>query len=424
MTKLSRNQIFFLALLGAALVGLLAIRLVPGRADGKNSPIVIGVLAPFGTTPGEGIRNGVAMAVDEINRAGGIDGRPLRISEIDTAFTIQKAVAGYQQLAGPGGAAAVLGIAGDGIFAVMEQLAEFKTPMIGTGVAADRLTQMVAENPEKYRYYFRVMHRSAELADVTSRFARELLHGELGMRRFAILVENAVWTEALRASWEQAIRETPGMELVYADSFSSETGDFQPIFSRIKASGADYVLDASSKVEATQYLKQWAAVQGPPIGAVPTGAGTKRYYDQIGERGISVCSVSTIPDEVNQATEKSAAWWRAYRERYGDPEYTSAYSYDAVHILKEAIERAGTTEPEALVQALEATHHLGAAARWVFAADHHPRYGPGYRTIPIIQYYQPGPYGYRIIWPQDRAQGEFVFPEWLAGRSGPPAAAR
>lgn len=414
MAKLTRNQIAFLALVGAALLLLLVIRLPRGGGT-QDGPIVIGVLAPFGTTPGEGIRNGVAMAVEEINRDGGIEGRLLRVSEIDTAFTVEKAVAGYQQLAGPGGAVAVVGIAGDGIFAVMGHLAEFRTPMLGTGVAADRLTRMVAEEPQKYRWYFRVMHRSGELADVTSRFARDYLHGELGMRRFAILVENAVWTEALRAAWEQTLRETPGMELVYADSFSSETRDFQPIFSQIQASRADYVLDASSKVEATQYLKQWAAVEGPPIGAVPTGAGTRRYYDQIGERGISVCSVSTIPDEVNQATERSAGWWRAYRERFGDPEYTSAYSYDAVYILKQAVERAGTTDGEALVEALEATDHLGAAARWTFGPDHHPRYGPGYRTIPMIQYYQSGPYGYRIVWPEDRSQGDFVYPAWRAG---------
>lgn len=413
MAKISRSQTVFLALLGAALLLLLVLRL-PGRDGGQDGPIVIGVLAPFGTTPGEGIRNGVAMAVDEINRAGGVEGRPLAVSEIDTAFTVEKAVAGYQQLAGPGGAAAVVGIAGDGIFAVMEQLAEFRTPMLGTGVAADRLTAMVAEQPEKYRWYFRVMHRSGELADVTSRFARDYLHGELGMRRFAILVENAVWTEALRASWEETVRRTPGMELVYSDSFSSETSDFQPIFSRIRASRAEYVLDASSKVEATQYLKQWAAVEGPPIGAVPTGAGTRRYYDQIGERGLSVCSVSTIPDEINRATGRSADWWRAYRRRYGDPEYTSAYSYDAVYLVKQAIERAGTTEGEALVEALEAADHLGAAARWTFGSDHHPRYGPGYRTIPMIQYHRPDPFGYRIIWPPDRAQGEFVFPAWMA----------
>jgi branched-chain amino acid transport system substrate-binding protein len=277
---------------------------------------------------------------------------------------------------------------------------------------------MVAHEPEKFRYYYRIMHRSGELGTVTSEFARDYLHRQLGMNKFAILVENAVWTGAIRAAWEQTIDATPGMQLVFADTFSSETRDFLPIFTRLKASGAEYILDASSKVEATHYLKQWAAVQGPSIGAIPTGVGTRKYYQEVGDQGISVCSVSTIPDPVNEATPKSADWWRRYETRYGDPEYTSGYSYDAVHILKEALVRSGSTEPDALVAALEQTDYLGVAARWAFEKDHHPRYGPGYRTIPIIQYYEPGPRGYRVIWPPDRAQGEFVYPAWRSHPNG------
>ncbi len=407
-----RSQVAFLSVLGVAILVLVGLRLFRHTRDSAGTPVVIGVLAPFGSTPGEGIRNGVAMAVAEINQAGGVNGRPFKVVEIDEAFAVDKAVAGYQRLAGPERAAAVIGIAGDGVFAAMEQLRSFRVPLLGTGTAADRLTEMVAQDPAAFRYYFRVMHRSGELAQVTAGFARDFLHRKLGMRKFAILVENAVWTGAIRAAWEKTIAETEGMELVFADSFSSETRDFLPVFSRIKASGAFYVLDASSKVEATHYLKQWATVQGPPIGAIPTGAGTKKYYDEIGEQGISVCSVSTIPDQANRVTERSADWWRRYLAKYGDPEYTSGYSYDAVYILKEALERGGSAEPDALVSALEQTDHLGVAARWVFGKDHHPLYGPGYRTIPIIQYFEPGPYGYRVIWPEDRAQGEFVYPGW------------
>ncbi len=418
MAGLLNRQKIFIAIVAGAIVVFVGWRLLERQNGPVEEPIVLGVLAPFGSTPGEGIRNGVAMAVAEINAAGGVDGRLLKVVEIDEAFSVAKAVAGYQQLAGRDQAIAVVGLAGDGVFGVMEQLREFKVPVLGTGVAADRLTEMVAESPESFRPFFRVMHRSGELGQVTSDFAREYLHGKLGMRRFAILVENAVWTGAIRSAWERTITATPGMELAFADTFSSETRDFLPVFTRLKASGAEYILDASSKVEATHYLKQWAIVHGPPIGAIPTGAGTRKYYEEIGEQGISVCSVSTIPDHANRATPRSEPWWRAYQVKYGDPEYTSGYSYDAVFILRDAIERAGTTEPTALIAALEQTDHAGVAARWVFEANHHARYGPGYRTIPIIQYYQPGPTGYRVIWPEERAQGEFVFPPWWNQRGG------
>src|SRR6185295_13252562 len=132
-------------------------------------------------------------------------------------------------------------------------------------------------------------------------------------------------------------------------------------------SKAEYILDASSRVDATTYLKRWAAVNGPPIGAIPTGAGTKRYYDLIGDQGLYVVSVATLPSPENPLTDKSGKWWEKYFARYGDPAYTSAYSYDAVYILADALKRAGQGADAAkLVSALEATDHPGVMARWAF----------------------------------------------------------
>lgn len=402
------------ALLGTAVV-VAALALwgakVLSRPDAADA-VVVGVIAPFGTTPGEGIRRGVAMAVDEVNGAGGVLGRPLRVVEVDEAYSVDRAVQGYRQLASVDRAAVVVGIAGDGAFAVMDLLAEYRVPVLGTAVGADRLTDMVASDPSRYGAYFRVMHRSRELGEVTSAFARDCLFRRHGLARFAILRENAAWTESIARQWEETVRATDGMSVVASETFSSETRDFAPILLRIKASGAQYVLDACSRVEATSYLKQWATLQGPAIGAIPTGAGTRRYYEELGPAAVSVCSVSTIPSEAHRPTERSLDWWRRYRDRYGDPEYTSAYSYDAVHLFARAAEAAGSVEPTALVRALEGVEHTGAAARWSFGPDHHPRYGEGWRVIPVIQYFEPNATGFRVVWPESIAAGPFLLPPW------------
>jgi branched-chain amino acid transport system substrate-binding protein len=374
--------------------------------------LIIGVLAPFGTTPGEGVRNGVAMAVGEINARGGVSGKPLRIVEIDTAFSVDRAVQGYRRLAGAEGATAVIGLPEDGIFAVMEQLSAYRVPVLCTGNGADRLTDMVRESPERYGSFFRVMHRSSEIAAVTSDFISGMLHDRLGMKRFAIMTENGAWTESIRRAWTETVGKIPGASVVLSDGFSSETRDFSPLLNRIREAQADYILDASSRVDAAQYLKQWATLQGPPIGAIPTGAGTRRYYDQLGAAGIGVVSISSIPSKANPITSKSADWWERYLRAYGDPEYTSGYSYDAVYILKEALER-GARPGSDPVGALEATDYTGVAGRWVFGPGHQPKYGDGYRTIPMIQYFEPGPEGYRVVWRDGKQHAPFVFPTWL-----------
>ena len=384
------------------------------QEPGTAQPILIGVIAPFSTTPGEGIRHGVAMAVAEINAAGGAKGRPLRVVEFDDQFAAAKAVEGYQWLAGSQHVAAVVGFAGSGVFAAMEQLARYGVPIICTGVGADRITDMVREDPTRYGRAFRVMHRSSELADVTVAFIRDFLRGQLHLSRFAIMVEDDVWTKYLSDRWREAVREAGGT-VVFDDLFSSQTTDFAAMLSRVRAARAEYILDASSKVPSALYLKRWAEMKGPLIGAVPTGAGTKRYFDEIGAAGTGVNSVGTIPSEWNPLTDRAAAWHRAYTSQHGDPEYTSAYSYDATYLLKEAIVRAGGTDPAALVTALGQSDLQGVVGRYQFGPDHHPRFGEGFRVINMVQYQVPDANGYRVVWPRERATAKFLFPPWYVG---------
>jgi branched-chain amino acid transport system substrate-binding protein len=389
-------------------IGMLLIRCGAGPAPAVET-IKIGVLAPFNTQPGEGIRNGIALAVQEINAAGGIDGHPLQVVEVNDEYSAEKTVRGYQRLAGRDRVVAVLGVAGDGIFPIMEQLARYKVPMITTGTGSDRLTEMVAENPARYRWFFRVMHKSSELGDVTADFAIHCLAEKHGLKKFAIMVEDDIWTKNIRDIWRKKLTENPGTRVVYSGTFGFQTKDFSILLQQIIDSKADYILDASSRVDATTYLKRWAAVKGPPIGAIPTGAGTKRYYDLIGDAGLGVVSVATMPSPENPLTDQSGRWWEKYFARYGDPAYTSAYSYDAVYILADALKRArGRSDAEKLVSALEATDHAGVMGRWMFEKDHHGRYGRGYRVIPIFQYIAAGPRGYKVIWPPDRAAAAFV----------------
>ncbi len=384
-----------------------------------TGPIKVGIIAPFHTTPGEGIRNGVAMAVAEINAKGGVRGRKIEVVEIDDEFSQDKAVRAYQTLAGSDHVVAVIGVAGSGIFPIMEQLSRYQVPMIGTGVGADRLTEMVHENPLRYGYFFRVMHRSSELAQLTSDFLAGCLYKREGIRKFAILAEDDIWTRYLRDEWKKTITSLPRASLVYETLFSAQTSDFAPIFARIQESGAEYILDASSRVPASTYLKRWAELRGPMIGAVPTGAGSRKFYEEIGPSAFTVCTIATIPSPTNPTTPVASAWWNKYRQSYGDPEYTSAYSYDAVYVLKQAIESAGTTDAAPLRAALEKADVPGISGRIAFDANHQARYGEGYRILNMLQYQLPkDPYGYRVVWPQSRAVAKLLRPAWItAGAS-------
>jgi branched-chain amino acid transport system substrate-binding protein len=392
-------------------VGIVATVVVAcNRVDPPTARIKIGVIAPFNTQPGEGIRNSVRMAVEEINKLGGVNGRQLEAVEVDDEYSSEKATQAYQRLAGRDEVVAVVGVASDGIFPIMEQLARYRVPMITTGTGADRLTDMVKENPKKYKWFFRVMHASSELGQVTADFALNCLANKHGLKRFAIMVEDDIWTSYVRDIWTKHINANPGTQVVFSEKFGAETKDFSVLFQQIAAAKADYILDASSRVDATTYLKRWATMNGAPIGAIPTGAGTKRYHDLLGDQGLFVSVVATLPSPENPLTPKSAQWWQSYYNAYGDPVYTSGYTYDAVHILAEAIRKAGT-DTDALIKAIESTDYTGVSARWVFESNHQSKFGEGYREIPIMQYVEPGARGFKVIWPPSRAAQDWTAPK-------------
>ena len=75
-------------------------------------------------------------------------------------------------------------------------------------------------------------------------------------RTVSILVEDDIWTKYIRDIWAERLVENPGTEVVFSDTFSSQTKDFGVLFQQIVNARADYILDACSRVDATTYLKR------------------------------------------------------------------------------------------------------------------------------------------------------------------------
>ena len=79
-------------------------------------------------------------------------------------------------------------------------------------------------------------------------------------------------------------------------------------------------------------------------------------------------------------TDKTIPFFNKYKERFKEgPNYTAG-TYDAVYILKEAIEKTDTLDPDKLVPVLEKTDHIGTSGRIVFSKDHDLVFGPGDAT--------------------------------------------
>ncbi|MFA5520365.1 MAG: ABC transporter substrate-binding protein [Castellaniella sp.] len=375
-----------------------------------QDPVKIGVIAPFNTPAGEGLLNAAKMAAEEINSAGGIGGAPIELVIANDEYKPDVGANAYKRLALSDKVVAVVGTASSGVaMAISDQMVRYKVPMIATGAATTQLSDRVASDYKKYKYLFRVMHTSDDMALALGDWAINFLYKEKQYGKVGLLVEDALWTKGVVDTLKKEL-DKAGVTVVIEEKFDHETKDFKPSIAKIANTDIDYILDISSQVDGAIYAKQWAEVEGPPMSGVNASGTSSRFWNDAGGKPVSHANL--IQGSYRAAlTPKTIDWFDRYVETWNvSPDYTSGYTYDTIYILKEAIERANSTKADDLVAALEETDYVGVAARWVFEDNHNGRFGPGYRVMGMFQWREDG--SREVIWPPEVKTGEFMLPPW------------
>jgi branched-chain amino acid transport system substrate-binding protein len=372
--------------------------------------IKIGVITPFKTPSGESLLKAAEMAAEDINAQGGIMGKKVELVLGNTEYKPEKGAMAYKKLVLEDKCKLVVGTCSSGVAkAVMDQMARYKTLFISTGAASEALSDLFKSDPKKYKYWFRVMHLSGELSSSVEDFIMNLPVKKMGAKRMAIMAENALWTRGMVDS-AQALFKKEGLEVVYSEFMDTETKDFTPIFTKIMDAKADFIYEISAHVDGAIYIKQWYDLKGPMIGGV-SGTGTSdRYWKDCGGKAVSE-ALSTSGAFRVALTPKTIPLYDRYVAKFKEePGYPSLYTYDALFIFKEAVEKAKTTDSDALVPVLEKTDHVGFAGRIVFTDDRNCKYGEGYRLLPVTQWREDG--SRVVVWPKSLATGEYLPPPW------------
>lgn len=381
-----------------------------GQTVAKDDVIPIGIIAPYNTPPGEGLLNAAKLAERDINANGGINGKKLKLIFANDEYKADVGANAYKKLALSDKVVAVVGTASSGVsMAIVDQMARYKIPMISTGAATLQLSDKVAENKERFKYWFRVMHTTDDIAESVGDFIVNYFHKERGYTKGAILSENAVWAQGVLPTIKENM-EAGGIEIVAEEFFDLDTKDFKPMLTKINRSDAEFILDLSSHVDGAIYVKQWGELKGPTMAGLNASGTSSRFWKDTD--GNAVSHVDLIQGSYRAAlTPKTIDWYDDYVEAFDvSPDYTSGYTYDALYILKEAIEAADSTKPDDLVEALESTDFTGVSARWVFEDNHNSKFGPGYRVMGMTQWREDG--SREVIWPEDIKTGDYITPPW------------
>ena len=380
-----------------------------------NGPIKIGVIAEAQAVAGSSIPQAAQLAADEINAAGGINGRKIEIVSYDNHSSAAESVRAFQRAANEDHVNAVIAsYISEVVLALEPWTGRLKTVMVTPGAASDVITQNIAKDYDNLKYTFHGYLTSTSLADSTCAAAKDLLVGQLHMKSAVVMSEDAAWTTPLDAEYVKCLPDI-GLKVVDHIRFSPDTTDFTPIFNKIEGEKPDVILTGISHV-GVQPTVQWKQQEVPiPMFGISSQATNSSFWNDTNgaTEGVLYQAVSG-PDVA--VTPKTLPFVKAFKAKYGNfPSYCGYTAYDEVYYLADAFKRAGSTDADKLVTALEATDYVGTIGRIQFKGKDSPnphalKVGPDTITGLMLQW-QDGEQ--TNLWPANVANGKLRFPKFI-----------
>jgi branched-chain amino acid transport system substrate-binding protein len=365
-------------MLRSFIVGIAALGFAAVATSGAQAQTIkIAILGPMAFVQGENHWAGAEMARDEINKAGGINvgGKRMQVelvrADTNEMTSVPDATNAVERVITRDKVDFLIGgFRSEAVLAMQEVAMDYKKIFLGAGAAHSKLGLNVEQNYDRYKYWFRITPvKDTDL--VRTLFA---VMGSIGQQirndlktdtpKVAILAEKAVWTEALVGA---AQKNLPGMKMEVVGTWqpSATATDVTAELSAIDRAGAHIVFTMLSGPVGISVGRQMGERN---MKAVAWGINVEAQKDEFWQAAAGKAQfVSTLDTYAEvEMTPKTIAFVRAFKERFKKSPTYNAATYDAIMVLKAAIEQAGTTNADKLVPVLEKLEHVGtgATASW------------------------------------------------------------
>src|SRR5271156_2419485 len=380
-----------------------------------QGPIKIGVIAEIQAVVGSSLPQAAQLAADEINAAGGLNGRKIEIIPYDNPSSAAESVRAFQRAATEDHVNAVIAsYISEVVLALEPWTGRLKTVMVTPGAASDVITQNIAKDYDNLKYTFHGYLTSTSIADSVCAPAKDLLVGQLHMKTAVVMSEDAAWTTPLDAEYVKCL-PTIGLQVLDHIRVSPDTTDFTPIFNKIEGEKPDVMITGISHV-GVQPTVQWKQQEVPiPMFGISAQATNSSFWNDTNGavEGVLYQAVSGPGVAV---TPKTLPFVAAFKAKYGNfPSYCGYTAYDEVYYLADAFKRAGSTDSDKLVDALEKTDYVGTIGRVQFKGKDSPnphalKVGPETITGLMLQWQD----GKQVnLWPAKVANGKLRFPKFI-----------
>lgn len=334
----------------------------------SGPPIVIGLTTPVtgnAASFADPERRGVEMAIEELNAAGGVLGRPLKLVVADNRCNPTEGVQSANKLINDDNAVALIGAFCSSVsLAIMPVVRRSEVPLVIDVSTAPAISQQIGKGKNTWAF------RTSVTDDGMAKALVDHLAEKSAWRRIAVLAEDTDYGRGgIRAFGELA--KARGFTTTTTEVVQQGTADFTTVITKLLASKPDAIAIYVLGADMANFLKQYDAwgAKVPVTGRFDPALLSPEQR----AKGFLDGSIGVLPYSPDIDTPANKRFVAGYRQRNGnaDPQFQSAYGYEAVHLIADAIRRAGKAERAAVRDALTKSRLASMVGRTIEFDDSH-----------------------------------------------------
>ncbi|HHV58373.1 MAG TPA: ABC transporter substrate-binding protein [Firmicutes bacterium] len=317
-----------------------------GASGGSEAAVIkIGTVGPLSgnaATYGQSTKHGVEIAVDEVNKAGGISGAQVELVPEDSRGDQTEAANATRKL-----------VEQDKVVAIVGAVLSSET-LSGGPIANDAKVPMISSSstapgiPDIGPYIFRNCISDNVQAAQLAEYAVQ----ELKVKRFAVMFTNNDYGMALRDGFTAKAKELG--EVVAVEAYTDGDANFSAQLTKIKAQNPDALYIGGYYTEAAKIAQQ-AKEMGLKVQLLGADGFYSSKLTELGGDAVegAVFTAGFYSGDTSPAVQNFVA---AYKAKFNEePDMFAAQAYDAAKIVLEAIKKAGSTDTTKIQAALAAT---------------------------------------------------------------------
>jgi len=396
-------------------------------AQKAGEPIVIGAPVPRASNYGQNGERGMILATEEINKAGGVKlggvMRPIKLEIIDSRdeepgvptsevlLAIEKLILQTKvDLVAGGPCMSECGMAALDTFARYKKL-----DMVSIGCYTPGWDEKVSKDKQKYKYSFRESGSVKWYVKEALDLLRQM-KTKFGFDKIYVSIDDSAMCRRASEIVEK-LAAKDGWKIVGKDKHPIGSTDYSAALTECKNSGAQILFVWAYAPETSILMKQWASMEVPalPIGFIGAAEDPGFWRATDGKCAYSIVTLSETGNVPSKATPKAMQFYEAFKQRWGVPPRSTGCvsAYEAMYVLKDAIERANSLKEEDLIAALEKTNLEAVRGTIRFDENHQVVYGYDPKNS-VLGCWVQWQNGERVqIFPEVAAMAEVKLPPWI-----------